>query len=439
MKDSIVCKFGGSSLADSNQFRKVKKIIEMDDRRKFVVPSAPGKRNPDDTKITDLLYLCSTTAEQKMSFDSILNIIKNRYVEIARDLKIYIDLDYEFDLIRENLIHGASAAYAASRGEYLSGKLLSKYLGYEFVDPVDLIVISRTTGSTRWEETKDKIARRLKSVEKAVIPGFYGTNIKGEIATYSRGGSDVTGAVIARGIGAVLYENWTDVDGFKMVDPRILQESHKIEYITYNELRELAYMGASVLHEETMIPCMKADIPINIRNTNAPEEKGTMILDKSKMPDSNMLITGISGKKGFVAICIEKILMNQERGVIATILSIFERYGIAIDHLPTGIDNLTIVVSKEQIDTKLQRVVRDLQVQLNADQITVHTDMAVIAVVGHNMAYKPGISARIFKALGENGINVKLISQGILEISILIGIAEEDLERGVEAIYREFK
>lgn len=439
MNNVYVCKFGGSSLSDANQFKKVKDIIKRDERRRFIVPSAPGKRFDKDRKVTDLLYLVSGLAHEDENFDSQLDRVENRFKEIAENLNLVIDLEAEFKKIKEDILNGASEAYIVSRGEYLSGRLLSEYLGFEFIDPTELIMISRSTGLTRWDETRDMINNRLKNVNNAVIPGFYGINIKGDLITYTRGGSDVSAAVIARGLNADLYENWTDVNGVRMVDPRISPDSKKIEIITYHELRELAYMGASVIHQEAMIPCMNAGIPIAIKNTNDPMDPGTKIVDKGRIEAEDIVLAGISGKEGFLAINIEKMLLNQERGILSNLLAIFNRYEVAIEHIPTGIDSITVVVSHSQIETKLERIIRDIQVQLNPDSISIFNNLAIIAVVGRNMFNSSSISSKIFTALGKKNINVKLISQGISQISILVGVDNSDLNESIRSIYDAFK
>lgn len=438
MRNTIVCKFGGSSLANAEQFRKVKAIVESDERRRIVVCSAPGKRGENDAKITDLFYLCRQTAEQNLPFQEILRIIHYRYDEIREDLGLKLDLKAEFQEIEERLKNGASADYAASRGEYLTAKLLAEYLGYEFVDAKDFIVISRSNGGTRVKDTNARLVERFKDVDRAVIPGFYGVNVNGEIMTYSRGGSDVTGAVLAQGLGAELYENWTDVDGFRMVDPRLVPDAMKIECITYGEMRELAYMGAKVLHEEAMIPCMRADIPIHIKNTNHPDEPGTRIVEPSKSTH-NHDITGITGKKGFVAINIEKLLMNQQKGFIARVVSIFERHGISIEMVPSGIDNITIIVETGQIESKLHRIMKEIQSSIHPDKLVAYSNMAILAVVGEGMVGNIGVGKKIFSALADANLNVRMISQGVSEISVFIGIDEDQLERGVLSIYEAFR
>ncbi len=438
MKDIIVAKFGGSSLADGNQFKKVKAIVESDDRRRFIVPSAPGKRHKDDQKITDLLYLCKQTADHRMPFNEILGIIQDRYQEIAYDIGVDIDYTEDFIEIKRQLQKGATHAYAASRGEYLNGKLLARYLGYEFIDPYDLIVISRGTGRVRWEDTKALMEERLKGVEKAVIPGFYGRTRNDELITFSRGGSDVTGAVVAKGVGASLYENWTDVSGFLVVDPRIVENPETIEKITYRELRELAYMGASVIHEEAMFPAMQAMIPIHIRNTNDPDARGTLILDENLIEKRNNAITGISGKRGFTAINVDKMLMNSDQGFLSRLLNIFEKYDVSIEHVPSGIDNVSVIVNDREIEPIIEKITQDIQNQLEPDKLTIHSNMAIIVVVGEAMAYQVGVASETFQALAKADINIRMITQGSSEISILVGVESDALEKGIKVIYEAF-
>ncbi len=439
MKDLIVAKFGGSSLADGTHFKKVKQIVEADPRRKVIVPSAPGKRDDKDNKVTDLLYLCKKTADQKLPFAEILEMIQNRYENIAKEIGVEYDFTEEFTEIKKHFIEGVSDAYAASRGEYLNGKLLARYLGYEFVDAKDVIVISRSQGTARWKETEEKMRKNLEGKERIVVPGFYGSTIKGDIITFTRGGSDVTGSVLARGLDADLYENWTDVSGFLMASPRVVKNPCVVRAITYNELRELSYMGASVIHEEAMFPVMKAKIPINIRNTNEPSDPGTMILDDSRLEERDSVITGISGKKGFTIINVEKILMNKEKGFLRRLLSIFELNDISIEHVPTGIDSVSIVLADSEIETKEERVLWQIQNEIHPDTLTIHSDMAIIAVVGESMAYNVGISKIVFGALGDAHVNIRMISQGSSEISIFVGVEDTDMDKGICAIYEAFR
>lgn len=438
MNRTVVVKFGGSSLADADQFRKVKAIIEADPARRYVIPSAPGKRSDEDNKITDLLYLCQQTASHNMPFNEILGLIEDRYQEIAKDLGLTIDLNEEFYRIKKDLQDGASAAYAASRGEYLNGKMLAEYLGYDFVDAADIIVISRSGGQTHWKETQINIRQKLMNHERAVIPGFYGKTVKGDIITYSRGGSDVTASVIAQGIGASLYENWTDVSGMLMADPRIVPDAKTIHTLTYSELRELTYMGASVLHDEAVFPAMKAKIPINIKNTNRPEDPGTLIVDDSQLDPQTANITGVSGKAGFTIIQIEQMLMNSQRGVFNRLLSIFEFNEISIEHIPSGIDSISVVVNEAEFEPKESRIMREIQAQMNPDRVSIENNLAIIAVVGTGMAKNVGTSKTVFTALAEAGINIRMITQGASEISIFVGVNTEDLHEGIRAIYDAF-
>lgn len=437
MSDCIVAKFGGSSLADSAQFKKVKSIVQADERRRYIVPSAPGKRDSRDIKVTDLFYLCNQNARQNMPYGEILGLIVDRYEEIIRELGLTLSLEQDFALIKETIDNGASDDYAASRGEYLNGKILADYLGFPFVDPADIIVIGYKN-RTDWEKTSVLMNQMRSKHDRAVIPGFYGRNEKGEITTFSRGGSDVTGAVVARGVEAAIYENWTDVSGFLMTDPRLIDNPKPIAEITYKELRELSYMGASVLHEEAMFPVMKAKIPINIKNTNDPDAVGTFIKDDSQVAEFRG-ITGIAGIKGFTSITIEKMLMNTQVGFMRRTLNIFESNEVSIEHTPTGIDTISVIAKDGDLEGKLDKIQDELQLQLKPERVLISPDMAIIAIVGRGMVYNIGISARIFTALAEKEINVRMISQGSSEISIIIGVDNDDYAASIAAIYHAFE
>lgn len=434
---TITTKFGGSSLADANQFRKVKNIITSDVRRKYVIPSAPGKRNSEDYKITDLFYLCYEHVRTKVNFDDVFKIIAERYMDIVKELSIDIDIEAYLKEVKQNIAKGASKDYAASRGEYLNGIILSKYLGFEFVDAAEVIVFTNA-GNLDLEATDKKVKEKLSKVEKAVIPGFYGAKAKGIIKTFSRGGSDITGAIIARGTNSELYENWTDVSGFLMADPRIVENPKPIEKITYKELRELAYMGASVLHEESIFPVKNMGIPINIKNTNAPEDKGTFIIkDLGDNPYGGQ-ITGVAGKKDFTVIAIEKTLMNAEIGFGRRILSVLESHGVSFENMPSGIDTISVVVADCEVEGKLDKIVEEIKMQCNPDSIQVIPNMALIATVGRGMAKSIGTSAKIFDALAKADVNVRMIDQGSSEINILIGVETSDFNKTIEAIYKAF-
>ncbi|NLK72860.1 MAG: aspartate kinase [Clostridiales bacterium] len=432
----IVAKFGGTSLADSYQFEKVKRIIESDPDRKYVVPSAPGKRFDSDNKVTDLLYLCKTHIEHNVPFDQVFQVICDRYISIAFNLKLSIDLQPHFNEIKAKIINGASKDYIASRGEYLNGLLLAEYLGYTFVDAKDVILFD-SKGRFLEEETDDALGNVLLKCEKAVIPGFYGAMPDGSIRTFSRGGSDITGALVAKALKADVYENWTDVSGFLMADPRIVKNPLPIKVITYKELRELSYMGASVLHEDAVFPVRQANIPINIKNTNEPDNPGTVIVSNLEKQDEHV-ITGIAGKKDFTVIAIYKNRMNSEIGFMRKLLSILEDYNISIEHLPSGIDTLSAVISNNSINGKLEDVLDEIDKRLKPDTVDVLSDMALIATVGYGMSQRRGVAAKLFTALSEAGVNIRMIDQGSSEINIITGVENNDFEKAIMAIYNAF-
>jgi len=432
-----VVKFGGSSLADAQQFRKVKDIIFSDPARRFVVPSAPGKRFDGDDKVTDMLYTCQSLAQQGQSFDGVFDRIVQRFVEIESGLGLSTDIAGHLEKIRSEIANGATADYAASRGEYLNGILLSAYLGFEFIDAKDLVKFDEN-GVFLPEYTNEVCGEALKGKKSAVIPGFYGSMPDGAIKTFSRGGSDISGAIVARSVYADVYENWTDVSGFLMADPRIVKNPDPIRVVTYGELRELAYMGATVLHEESIFPVRQACIPINVRNTNAPEEMGTMIVPEAE-DYSECAITGIAGKKGFAVINIEKDKMNVEVGFAYRVLSALVAHNISIEHMPTGIDTLSVVVAQKDLEGRRRQVIDDIIAACNPDSVEVHEDMALIAVVGRGMINRVGTSARVFTALAEHGVNVRMIDQGSSEINIIIGVESDQFEAAVNAIYSAFR
>ena len=431
-----VVKFGGSSLASAEQFAKVGAIIRADYSRRYVVPSAPGKRFPKDTKVTDMLYRCYDTAEQGRNFHDELYAIKARYQEIISGLGLSLSLNEEFDVIEENFAKGLGRDYAASRGEYLNGRIMADYLGFTFVDAAEVICF-RENGDFDPEKTNQVLADRLKTVEQAVIPGFYGAKPDGSIKTFSRGGSDITGAIVARAVRAALYENWTDVSGFLLTDPRIVENPVVIGTITYKELRELSYMGASVLHDESIFPVRKAGIPINIKNTNKPEDPGTMIV-KTTGVKSKYTITGIAGRKGFAAINIEKDMMNSEVGFGRKVLEAFEMYGISFEHMPSGIDTLSVFVEYDAFAEKEQAILSALNRMAQPDLITIDTDLALIAVVGRGMKDARGTAGRVFASLAHARINVRMIDQGSDEENIIIGVKNDDFEAAIRAIYQIF-
>ncbi len=431
-----VVKFGGSSLASAEQFKKVGAIIRADKERKFVVPSAPGKRFSGDTKVTDMLYGCYDLAEAGQDFKKELQAIKDRYQEIIDGLAIKLSLDEEFKKIEKNFKEKAGTNYAASRGEYLNGIIMANYLGFIFIDAAEVIEFSED-GEFNAEVTNQKLKKRLEGVEAAVIPGFYGAYADGTVKTFSRGGSDITGSIVARAIKANVYENWTDVSGFLVADPRIIDKPEGIETITYKELRELAYMGASVLHEDAIFPVRSEGIPINIRNTNAPEDNGTWIVE-STCQKSKYVITGIAGKKGFCAVNIEKDMMNSEIGFGRKVLQAFEENGISFEHVPSGIDTMTVFVHQDEFMHKEQQVVSAIHRLAEPDSIDIEADFALIAVVGRGMKSTRGTAGRIFSALAHANVNVKMIDQGSSELNIIIGVANEDFDTAIKAIYDIF-
>ena len=431
-----VVKFGGSSLASARQFKKVGDIIRADKARRYVVSSAPGKRNDKDEKVTDLLYQCYDAASTGGSYKKILEKIKKRYTDIIDGLDLNLNLDHEFDRIEENFTAAAGRDYAASRGEYLNGLVMACYLGYEFIDAADVISFD-DKGNLNFEETNRELAERLEHVDRAVIPGFYGSSADGSIKTFSRGGSDITGSLVARAIHADMYENWTDVSGFLVADPRIIEDPEVIETITYRELRELSYMGASVLHEDAIFPVRKEGIPINIRNTNKPEEKGTLIVE-STCRKPRYVITGIAGKKGFCSINIEKAMMNAEVGFCRKVLSVFERHNISIEHMPSGIDTMTVFVHQSEFEEYEQSVIAGIHREVEPDLVDLEADLALIAVVGRGMKATRGTAGRIFSALAHARINVKMIDQGSSEFNIIIGVKNADFEPAIKAIYDIF-
>ncbi len=431
-----VVKFGGSSLASARQFKKVGDIIRADKSRRYVVPSAPGKRNDKDEKVTDLLYQCYDAASEERSYKKILEKIKTRYEEIIEGLGLDLNLDFEFDRIEENFLKKAGRDYAASRGEYLNGLIMAAYLGYEFVDAAEVVFFD-DQGNFDAEATDRELGERLEHIERAVIPGFYGAKHDGSIKTFSRGGSDVTGSIVAKAIHADMYENWTDVSGFLVADPRIVKNPQVIETITYKELRELAYMGASVLHEDAIFPVRKEGIPINIRNTNRPEDKGTLIVE-STCRKPRYTITGIAGKKGFCSINIEKAMMNAEVGFGRKVLEVFERYGISFEHMPSGIDTMTVLVHQSEFEEFEQSVVAGIHRAVEPDCVEMEADLALIAVVGRGMKASRGTAGRIFSALAHARVNVKMIDQGSSELNIIIGVKDADFETAIKAIYDIF-
>lgn len=431
-----VVKFGGSSLASAEQFKKVGDIIRADEGRRYVVPSAPGKRFGNDTKVTDMLYQCYALAEGGKSFTDELNKIKDRYNEIITGLGLDLSLDNEFAIIKDQFVALAGSDYAASRGEYLNGIIMADYLGYEFIDSATVIFFDKN-GNFDADTTNEILSAKLETIERAVVPGFYGAYPDGKVKTFSRGGSDVTGSIVAKAVKADLYENWTDVSGFLVADPRIVPDPEVITTITYKELRELSYMGATVLHEDAIFPVRKEGIPINIKNTNKPEDPGTMIVE-STCRQSKYTITGIAGKKGFVSINIEKDMMNSEIGFGRKVLEAFEKHGISFEHVPSGIDTMTVYVHQPEFEGKEQQVLADIHRLTSPDSIEIESDLALIAVVGRNMKAAKGTAARIFSSLAHANINVKMIDQGSSELNIIIGVRNVDFDKAIKAIYDIF-
>ena len=442
----IVVKFGGSSLASAEQFKKVADIIHAAPHRRFVVPSAPGKRFDGDTKVTDMLYHCYGQAilanddddceEYQRSFEDLIEKIKERYQEIIEGLSLELSLDEDFKVIKENFSKKIGRDYAASRGEYLNGKIMAAYLGIEFIDAAEIIFFDEE-GNFDDKKTDEAVAKRLENLERAVIPGFYGSGPDGKIRTFSRGGSDITGSIVAKAVHADMYENWTDVSGFLIADPRIIPNPKAIDVITYRELRELSYMGATVLHEDAIFPVRKEGIPINIRNTNSPEDKGTLIVeDTCRKP--RFIITGIAGKKDFASITVEKAMMNGQIGFCKKVLEVFEDNGISIEHMPSGIDTMTIFVHQDEFEEKEQKVIAGIHRAVEPDFLELESDLALIAVVGRGMRATRGTSGRLFSALAHANVNVKMIDQGSSELNIIIGVRNHDFQPAIKAIYDIF-
>ena len=452
-----VCKFGGTSLADAARFRQVRSIVEADQTRRYVVPSAPGKRHEQDRKVTDLLYLCHAHGRQSIPFDDVFDLIARRYGQIVKELGLGLDLEPHLDQIKTRIAAnatpdgpdsagdpdfnhaggGAAAAYAASRGEYLNGLIAAELLDCPFVDAAEVIVF-RDAGTLDRQGTQQAIDERLGNLKKAVIPGFYGAAADGRICTFSRGGSDITGALVAAGVGAAVYENWTDVSGLLMADPRIVTNPKVIDVLTYRELRELAYMGATVLHEDAIFPVRQFDIPVNIRNTADPASPGTMIVPEVAPITHLGTISGIAGRKDFTVIAVEKALMNSQIGFGRQLLSVFESHRISYEHTPSGIDTMSVVVADAQLEGKRERIVQDIRRICEPDSVKVYPDMALIATVGRGMAYTPGIAAKLFGALSDAQINIRMIDQGSSELNIIVGVEAAHFHKAVRAIYDTF-
>ena len=433
----IVTKFGGSSLADATQFSKVRGILELEPARQYVVPSAPGKRYKEDDKVTDLLYRCFNQAAKGEDYQPTFARIVDRYMSIARELNLKVDIMTALNEVNERIGQGASADYVASRGEYLNGMLLADYLGWRFLDSATAVFFDEN-GSLDSEKTQQVMSGILADDVPTVVPGFYGCGADGQVKTFSRGGSDITGAIVARAVNADMYENWTDVSGFLMADPRIVDNPREISSITYKELRELSYMGASVFHEDAMFPVHKAGIPTNIRNTNKPYHPGTIISLNAPVETAVPTITGIFGHKGYSVISVEKAMMNAELGFGRKVLQVLEDEGISFEHLPTGIDTMCVVVNGEALAPKRETVLSRIVDSVEPDTITVHDHMSIIATVGRGMVHNCGTAARLFSAMSRARINVRMIDQGSSELSIIVGVDDQDFEATIKAIYNEF-
>jgi aspartate kinase len=431
-----VLKFGGSSLADAAHFRAVADIVKSEPERRYVVASAPGKRKSGDTKVTDLLYMCYELATNEEDITEVFEQIKERYNDIIRELGIELDLTEVFEKIRNSLLHSSGRDYIASRGEYLNAMILAKYLEFDFID-AKKVIFFKEDGSFDSEKTNDILRDYLSKHEYAVIPGFYGSMPNGTIKTFSRGGSDITGSIVARAASATIYENWTDVSGFLMADPRCIENPKPIDKITYKELRELSYMGATVLHEDAIFPVRYSKIPINIRNTNCPEDKGTFIVPQTD-EISEDIITGIAGRTGFSTITIEKDMMNAELGFGRRVLQAIEENGISFEHFPSGIDTMSVVVSSKELHDKRADVMADICKAVNPENIFVEENLALIAVVGRGMVKAKGTAARVFTALANAGVNIRMIDQGSCELNIIVGVDSNDYMTALRAIYDEF-
>ncbi len=431
---AVVCKFGGSSVADAERIRNIRSVVQLDPRRRFVVVSAPGKRSKTDKKMTDLLYLCHELAGQELDIDEPFHLIRERYLEIAGDLEVGLDVEKLLGALNKEIRAGASPDFVASRGEYLCARIVADFLQGQFVEAADHITIDGQ--GLVMEGSYKKLAAALSGEGIYVIPGFYGASPEGEVRTFSRGGSDITGAITARAVRAVVYENWTDVSGFLMSDPNIVVNPKPMRTVTYREIRELAYMGANVFHEDAIFPVSRERIPINIRNTHYPKDPGTVIVDQRDTKDR--VVVGIAGKTGFSIIFVEKLLMNRQVGFGRRLFSILETHGISFEHAPSGIDTMSIVVADSQLKGKKERVLEDIKRQLEPDRVDISSGFALIATVGEGMAYRPGIAARLFAALANAGINIRVIDQGSSEINIIVGVETADFENAVKAIYQAF-
>ncbi len=432
-----VTKFGGSSLASDEQFKKVAKIVLADKTRRYVIPSAPGKRHKDDIKITDMLYTCYEETVRSGEISPLFETIKERYNSIIAGLNLNLSLEKEFDTIKRSFLARVGKDYAASRGEYLNGIIMANFLGFDFIDAAEVIFFNND-GTYDAEKTNQVLGERLKESEYAVIPGFYGVMPNDTIKTFSRGGSDITGAIVARAAGADEYENWTDVSGFMIADPRIIDNPKNISVITYRELRELSYMGATVLHEDAIFPVKKAGIPIHIKNTNAPEDEGTLIVTHTDRANDVSVLTGIAGKKGFTVLTLEKDMMNEEKGFGRKLLQVLEKNDMSFEHLPSGIDTMSVIVNEHELEGKEDLIISELIAATSPDSISIEKNIALIAVVGRGMKNAKGTAASVFMALADNDINIRMIDQGSSELNIIVGVDNADFEKSIRTIYSKF-
>ena len=431
-----IAKFGGSSVASAEQFRKVKDIVESDPDRRFVVVSAAGKRFSGDNKITDLLYLCQAHVTYHVDYLPLFNMIADRFRSIRDELGLKVDIETDLAKMRDSLPE-MSVDEIVSRGEYFTSRLMADYLGFPFVDATDVVCIN-FDGTFNFNETTERLKEILKKHDRFVMPGFYGRLPDGHVRVMSRGGSDISGSILARCIQADLYENWTDVSGFLMADPRIVENPRNIEQITFSELRELSYMGASVLHEDAVFPLRERNIPIQVLNTNRPQDLGTIVRDKIPADPTAPLVTGIAGKKDFVSIEISKKNMSNRVGFVREVLSILESYNVSVEHLPSGIDSFSVVVAKADVKQNVYEIIARIQEAMKPDSIRLTEPFALIATVGRNMNSRPGTSGRLFAALGKAGINVRMIAQGSAELNIIVGVENKDFNRAVAALYETF-
>lgn len=428
----VVVKFGGSSVANTSQFQKVKAIVAAKENRKVIIVSALGKKEKGDSKITDLLYLLHAHLRYSVPYENVYALIEERFLQIKKDLNLKIDLENEFSLLKQELNKEISVEYLASRGEYITAKMMAEYLNYTFVDAKDLITFDYN-GIVNYEKTEKAITAAYNTYGKIVIPGFYGAYPNGAIKTFSRGGSDISGAIVAKVLGATVYENWTDVSGILMADPKIIDNPKRINQITYNELRELSYMGASVLHEETVFPVQEGNIPINILNTNEPESPGTTITENCD--DKSQIITGIAGKKNFTSFTITKTHNANKLNVIRDTLDIFHKYKVSVEHIPSSIDSFSVIVANSDVEKCIYDLVSEINKDEEVKNVTVDNDISLIAVVGRNMVTKPGISGKVFGIIGNENINIKMIAQGAQELTIIVGVSNKDFEKTIKAIY----